>query len=271
MAIWGPDAEMLPAPEAAPPASRKALRWYDILLLPLGALAAALLVACAALAGDWLINAPPGISFRFWADGTASTVWFSFLLQYALYLGLFLTGVLLVRLRGFSLGEVYFPRIRWRSFLASGGLGAIFAGLFMLLLSLLPAETQRELMEQSELLSPGSGGAALALLVLAVFLAPIAEELYFRGVMFRLLSERVPFLVSGGLTAALFSLSHGHLFVLPGLGGSVLTALLFAIGFVFAVLARLTGSLRPSTIMHAVYNAVLIGPGVVAIIAGAAA
>jgi len=254
--------------EAAPPARSRALRWYDLVLLPAGAFSVAFIAATAALFIDWYLNAPEGLGLRFWARGTSATVWFAYTVELALYAGFILTGFLLLRLRGYRLSGVYFAPVRWRSLSAAGGLGAIFAGLFMWLLSLLPAETQQELMEKSELLSPSSSAEALTLFFIAVLLAPLAEELYFRGVMFRLLSSRISFVASAGLTAALFSLAHGHLFMLPGLGGWTLSVLLFVVGFVLAGLARLTGSLRASVIMHGVYNAVLLGPSVVALISG---
>jgi len=253
--------------EGAPPASSRALRWYDVVLLPAGAFSVAFVAATAAFLIDWYLNAPEGLGLRFWARGTSATVWFAYTVEVALYGGFIATGFLLLRLRGYRLSGVYFAPVRWRSLSAAGGLGAIFAGLFMWLLSLLPAETQQERIEKSELLSPSSGAEALTLFFIAVLLAPVAEELYFRGVMFRLLSRRVSFAASAGLTAALFSLAHGHLFMLPGLGGWTLSILLFVIGFVLAGLARLTGSLRASVIMHGVYNAVLLGPSVVAVIA----
>lgn len=269
MAIWGPNA--VPAEpdfaDTAPPVPARALRWYDLVLFPAGGLLAAIAVAGLALLVDRFVFRTGFDVWGVWVPDFEAT-WFAYTIEVALYAGFLLTGIVLLRMRGLRLSDAYFPPIRLRSLLAAGGLGAIFAGLFMWLLSLLPAETQQELMEKSELLSPSTAGEALTLLFVAVLLAPIAEELYFRGVMFRLLSERVPFLASGGLTAILFSLTHGHLFILPGLGGWVLTILLFVIGFLFAALARLTGSLRSSTVMHGVYNAVLLGPGVIAAVHG---
>lgn len=269
MAIWGPDAPPREAPPAifVPP---MALRWYDVFLLPLGGLVVASLAGGAALLADRYIFRT---GFDIWGTWVPDfeAAWFIYTVEIALYAGFILTCVALLALRGHRLSGAYFPHVRPRSAVAAGGMGIVFALSFMWALSMLPAETQQQLMEQSDLLSPSSGGEALMLAVVAVLLAPIAEELYFRGVLFRLLSAQLPFVWSAGVTALLFSLVHGHLFALPGFGGLTLTAMLFAIGFVLAWFARSTGSLRAPAIMHGVYNAVLLGPSVLFAFTGAPA
>lgn len=260
MAIWGPDAP----PREAPPAifvPAMALRWYDVFLLPFGGLVVTFLAGGAALLADRYIFRTGFDTWGMWMPDFEAA-WFLYTVEIAFYAGFIATGVALLAFRGHRLSGTWFPRIRAGSVLAAVGVGAIFALSFMWALSMLPAETQQQLMEQSDLLSPSGGGEALMLAIVAVLLAPIAEELYFRGVLFRLLSARLSFVWSAGITALLFSLSHGHLFILPGLGGWTLTGMLFAIGFVLAWFARGTGSLRAPAIMHGVYNAVLLGPSV---------
>lgn len=260
MAVWGPDA---PPREALPYdiAPSRALRWYDVVVLPLGALAVTFLAGGAALLADRYLFRT---GFDIWGTWVPDfeAAWFLYTVEIAFYAGFIATGVALLAFRGHRLAGIYFPHVRSGSAVAAGGVGAIFALSFMWALSMLPAETQRQLMEQSDLLSPSSGGEALALAVVAVLLAPIAEELYFRGVLLRLLSARLSFAASAGVTALLFSLIHGHLFISPGLGGWTLTVMLFAIGLVLAGFARVTGSLRAPAIMHGAYNAVLLGPSV---------
>jgi len=260
MAVWGPDA---PPREALPYdiAPSRALRWYDVVVLPLGALAVTFLAGGAALLADRYIFRT---GFDIWGTWVPDfeAAWFIYTIEIALYAGFILTGVALLALRGHRLAGIYFPRIRPGSVLAACGMGIVLAFAFAWALSLLPDDTQQQLMERNELLMPSSAGEAILLAIVGVLLAPIAEELYFRGVLLRLLSARLSFAVSAGVTALLFSLIHGHLFISPGLGGWTLTVMLFAIGFVLAGFARVTGSLRAPAIMHGAYNAVLLGPSV---------
>ncbi|MDZ4379877.1 MAG: CPBP family intramembrane glutamic endopeptidase [Parvibaculum sp.] len=261
MAVWGPDApprEALLSYVIAPP---RALRWYDVFLLPLGAFVFTALAGGAALLADRDIFRTGFDTWGMWVPDFEAA-WFLYTVEIAFYAGFIATGVALLAFRGHRLSGTWFPRIRAGSVLAAVGVGAVFALSFMWALSMFPAETQQQLMEQSDLLSPSGGGEALMLAVVAVLLAPVAEELYFRGVLFRLLSARLSFVWSAGITALLFSLSHGHLFALPGLGGWMLTAMLFAVGFVLAAFAWVTGSLRAPAIMHGAYNAVMLGPSI---------
>jgi membrane protease YdiL (CAAX protease family) len=91
----------------------------------------------------------------------------------------------------------------------------------------------------------------LALIVLSVLMAPIGEEIFFRGFVFGGLRGRW-----GGVLAAvgsgfLFSLAHvgnpGYIVVLPGIVG---------IGILFAWAYSYSGSLAPSIIAHVVFNSV---------------
>ena len=90
----------------------------------------------------------------------------------------------------------------------------------------------------------GLGGLALALLLGGV-VAPLAEEIFFRGFLYAGLRSRLgP--TSGVLVSALiFSLVH----VLPG----VLLPI-FVMGAIFALLYERTGSLWPCIVLHGVIN-----------------
>ena len=159
-------------------------------------------------------------------------------------------------------------------FLSSSALYAAMAGyyllviatVFTLLLMLLPEAMQQELTERSAALEPGTIGEAFILLLAVAVLAPLAEEIYFRGIMLRVFARHVSFAASAVLTAIFFALVHGHLFPVPGLSGLVLTGILFVIGILLALFARAGGSVRAPFAMHAAYNTTLMLPGIYALL-----
>lgn len=105
------------------------------------------------------------------------------------------------------------------------------------------------------------GGVALAVAaVIAVVVAPLTEELVFRGVLFRSLADR--FGVGAGvvLSAAVFSLVH--LEVLWSQPAAL--AGLFVIGAVLAAGYHRTGSVLVPVVGHAVFNAVSLSLAFVA-------
>ena len=96
--------------------------------------------------------------------------------------------------------------------------------------------------------------AAIALVVLsAVVVAPVAEELFFRRVIQGWLEARLPEKDGAhaiGLAAAAFSRAH------QGQGLAFLP--LFPLALVLGYLARRTGSIVPSILLHALFNAVSV-------------
>ena len=83
-------------------------------------------------------------------------------------------------------------------------------------------------------------------LVEYVILAPIFEELAFRGLLFAMLRRRFTFLPAALLSATIFALAHGY--SLLGFM-SVLWK-----GFLWAWIYERTGSLLPGMLAHAVNN-----------------
>lgn len=92
---------------------------------------------------------------------------------------------------------------------------------------------------------------ALAVLVAA----PLVEETYFRGVLLRWLSTRVPPIAAALLSALLFGIVHWKFALHPGVGGILLTAELALVGFIAALFALGTRSVWPAIAVHAGYNA----------------
>jgi membrane protease YdiL (CAAX protease family) len=95
-----------------------------------------------------------------------------------------------------------------------------------------------------------SSGGVWLVVALAVVIAPLFEEIIFRGLAYPALKQRwgtVPALV---LVSALFALTHLHL---PSFGP------LFVLGVGLGLAYESTGSLLASITMHALFNAVNVG------------
>ncbi len=110
--------------------------------------------------------------------------------------------------------------------------------------------------EQQLLQDALAGGLPLALVaLLAVVVAPLVEEVIFRGVLFRALADRINLSVGLVLSAAIFAVIHVEVvlsqpFALVGL---------FTVGFLLALAYHLTGNLMVAVLGHAVFNAISLG------------
>ena len=96
----------------------------------------------------------------------------------------------------------------------------------------------------------GVGILVLALLVTAVA-APLCEEAFFRGMLFRLLRRRLPLWVAVLLSSMAFGLAHAS----PTVSFALLPVFTY-MGVVLAVVYARTGSLTNSVLLHGLNNAV---------------
>ena len=97
-----------------------------------------------------------------------------------------------------------------------------------------------------------------AMYVFAIFgiaVAPLFEEIIFRGFLFKVLSDIRGPGTAVSVTAILFALLH-----LPQLWGSWAgVALIFVVGYVLSFVRQRSNSLIPSFIIHTSYNGMLFG------------
>lgn len=100
-------------------------------------------------------------------------------------------------------------------------------------------------------LAVGSPRDVALLAVGAILLAPLWEEVFFRGVLFAGLQRRFGFLTSAVVSSALFALLHLEGF---HLGGLYLLGQTMAHGIVLCWLYRRTGSLAAPVIAHMAHN-----------------
>jgi uncharacterized protein len=101
-----------------------------------------------------------------------------------------------------------------------------------------------------------ASGAKLAVLVVgAGLIAPVVEELLFRGLLLRALLRRVPATQAVGISALAFAALH---LVDPSIGTVVALPALAAVGVVSGVFAVRTGELSRSILLHMGFNLVTV-------------
>jgi membrane protease YdiL (CAAX protease family) len=89
--------------------------------------------------------------------------------------------------------------------------------------------------------------------VLVAFVAPIAEETFFRGFMFGALRGAIGWIAAAVVTGIVFGLIHA------GGTSAVFLVPLAVLGFLLCLLYRRTGSLIPGMGVHAFNNALALG------------
>lgn len=96
----------------------------------------------------------------------------------------------------------------------------------------------------------------LAVAVVAVVLAPIVEELFFRGLVLRAFRSRLDAPLAIAAQALIFGSIHLQLGL--GRGNITLVLALATVGAVFGIVAERTGRLGPSIVGHACFNLVAV-------------
>ena len=103
-----------------------------------------------------------------------------------------------------------------------------------------------DLQEQVRIIADSSsGGTRLYFVFLAAVLAPLVEELVFRGVLFPVLLQRMPLWAALTTVSALFAVMHFHV---PSM------APLFVLSFAFCLAYLGTGTLWAPIVMHGLFN-----------------
>lgn len=100
-----------------------------------------------------------------------------------------------------------------------------------------------------ELTDKAQGPGVLVLVLVVVVAAPLAEEVFFRGMLQRTLARRMSIWPAMLVTAALFGISHFQLLQLPALA---------AFGLVLSLVAHRTGRLGRNIWAHVGFNATTV-------------
>ncbi|MGH2821250.1 MAG: lysostaphin resistance A-like protein, partial [Actinomycetota bacterium] len=105
---------------------------------------------------------------------------------------------------------------------------------------------------EDQLVPPGTDidlGVFLALFVLAAITAPIVEEFFFRGILFRWLRSGKGFLFAATVSSLVFAVAHG----IPPL-----IVPLFGFGFVLTLIVEHTKSIYPAMLVHGLNNGAVV-------------
>ena len=148
-------------------------------------------------------------------------------------------------------------RRNWTTLVAwarvSGRRGPVAAIFFATLAYAAAATLTMTLMQDHRIMVSGPTDLALLGTITAnlVILAPCAEELFFRGWLYTGLRRRLSFWPSFLITASLFAAIHwdpNHRRIF----------LVFPLAVALGLLRELTGSIKPTIALHAVYNLIIV-------------
>jgi uncharacterized protein len=237
------------APLAGGPADRpREVRWGapDLLV-------AFVVAQVASLVGFTAFAAAKGVSVAELGRDTL-TIGEIALLQVPLWLGLLGVPLLAVRLRGNGARRDLGLWTTLRDAPTGIALG-VACQLVLVPIVTLPvlwltdASTEDLEAPARELTDKAHGAGVLALVFVVVVMAPLAEEVFFRGMLQRTLARHLPIWPAMLVTSVLFGISHFQALQLPAL---------VAFGVVLSVLAHRSGRLGPPIWAHLGFNATTV-------------
>ncbi|MEO5680555.1 MAG: CPBP family intramembrane glutamic endopeptidase [Acidimicrobiales bacterium] len=139
------------------------------------------------------------------------------------------------------------------------GLGSSGAATGLSTLVLTKRQTDDLEIKAREIIDRAHGGPAVALLVLVLCVGtPIAEEVFFRGLLFRSLHRLAGVVVAALLGGLVFGLVHYDPSPVDAVVVVVQLALLGLFGLALCILAHRTGRLGAGFVAHAAFNAVTV-------------
>lgn len=123
-----------------------------------------------------------------------------------------------------------------------------------LLTAVVPALSEARA-SNTQVLQEQSFAGLLVFAVLAVTVAPVLEELLFRGLVLRGLMLRIGFWPAAAVSSAVFGLLHA---TAADASGLLVVLTISVLGVGLCLLARRTGRLGPGIGVHALHNAVAV-------------
>ena len=189
----------------------------------------------------------PTLHAHWTKEKLASDPFFLLALQTVFYALVFAYTYLLVAL---GHAQPFWAMLRWRWISAGKTLACLLGGAFLTVaIALLPPVLPDTGKFPLETLF-NSRGAAYAIGAFAVLVAPLMEEIIFRGVLFGIFESQLGLRFAILTTALLF----GGLHVPEYWGAWNHMFLIFLVGLVFSLARGRSGSLAPSVFLHVGYN-----------------
>ena len=166
--------------------------------------------------------------------------------------GGWLAGLVIVsRTKGRSLRADFGFVLRFRNawaLLLGGALLIVLGALIVPIRNLANGRTQQVVHD----LDTAHGAKLVVLIVVAALIAPMIEELMFRGLLQRALRRRFAPAAAIAIAAAVFAFAHPLLD--PSIGTLSIVPALYALGAISGVAAECTGDLSVSILLHIGFN-----------------
>jgi membrane protease YdiL (CAAX protease family) len=242
--------------------SRGKIRWWDLLFIALNAyLGWFIFCFLVGLVGGVLYLAMGWTDLDAFVAEASRNFYFTEIAEASLYLALLLAMRRVLRKRhGRGSFAGYFRRTGNRRLLYAALSGLALAGVVLLVFAIFWSAVgwqyhprAHEVMER-----PHSLGQLAALGLVCIVLAPLTEEMFFRGLLLEWFQQRLARLPSALVTATIFALCHLHFLQDPKIVGWIATAAIGVLGLLCALWALRTHSLRAPVAAHATYNATLM-------------
>jgi membrane protease YdiL (CAAX protease family) len=255
------------SPTAEAPGNSTSIRWWDPLIIIVSAwLAWAMFWVLFGFVTGFYFAMRSETEFDALTTAASENFYVCQISHVSFYLGLFLAMRRVLRKRrGRGSFAGYFRPIGGRRLFYAALSGLLACGLALVVLSVLwsVVHPQYQPTVAHVVARPRSLGHLAVFGMICVVLAPLTEEMFFRGLLLEWLQLKLGRLSAASLNAAIFALLHFRFLKHPGMIGWSATALIAATGFICALWAQRTRSLRAPVATHASYNAaiaLLFGP-----------
>lgn len=175
--------------------------------------------------------------------------------------------VIVARWKGSGVGSDFGWRFEWVDIAYGLGISGILlflaAGVGYGVSALVGLDPGADESSNTQIVSDAADGPAFIIIfIAAVVMAPIAEELFFRGLCLRAIEKR--FGTAAGVLGSTFLFTLPH-FTNPSLAGTtVLFAVISTVGLVLGILTVKTGRLGAAVIAHAAFNGIGVAVTVLA-------